>query len=72
MNSEQQKQYEQFYRDYLAEEYSYLVDDREYQEASVSDKYEMLKDIKDKVGRLTREAMSDWLWEQGIEPTPKN
>jgi len=71
LDDSQQEKYAQFYRQYLAEEYAWLIDDLAYQDASVAGKYDMLKDVKSDVGERTRETMSDWLWEQGIEPTEK-
>lgn len=71
MTDKQIRKFEEVYLRILTEEYTRLTEDKAFQKATASGRYDMLTDVKRDVGEATRKEISDWLYHQGIDSTPK-
>ena len=71
LDAAQQEKYDALYLGHLREGLADLYEDSFYRTASAKEREEMISELKKEVSAQTKREMSDWLWDQGIESTPK-
>ena len=71
MTESQQWKYAQVYDELFRERFLELAEDPDYREGSTAERKELVSQLKSEVGAQVKEEMSDWLWDQGVEPTEK-
>lgn len=63
--------YKSLYSDILQDEFADLFASRKYQNASVSERLELISKLKNEVGNEARKEMARWLRKQGVKSTKK-
>ena len=72
MTTEQQKMFADTYFVNLQEGFRSLAASNDYRAADLATRYELVKELKSDVNANTKKQISNWLYNMGIQPTPKS